>query len=161
PSDPNVFNGVTWHNYGVNFGGAGIYQGLGTQPGGVVVGIYPDALPWRGAPFSDADSTQRNYPSRARCYGLESITDGTSHTLMAGEVVKGKNSDLRGFTWWGDAASIGTYQSPNSSLADRINTSVENAPLWCVPDQGSPPCFMATEEFPSVYAFRSRHPGGV
>ncbi len=156
PSDLSIYNGVTWHNYTVNFGNGDIYQSLGTVPGGYSVGVYPDA-PWLGAPFSDSDTTQRFYPSRGQCYNFATITDGTSNTLMAGEVIKGKGRDLRGFTWWGDAVSTSAYLPPNSPLPD-----VQNAAGYCVyPFDNNPPCIAATGSFPPTYAFRSRHPGGV
>ena len=155
-SDLSLYNGVTWHNYTVNFGNGDIYQSLGGNPGGYAVGIYPDA-PWLGAPFSDSDSTQRNYPSRGACYGFAAITDGTSNTLMAGEVIKGQGGDLRGFTWWGDAVSTATYLPPNSSLPDIMGTTGT-----CNFTVGSkPPCAPATTALPPTLAFRSRHPGGV
>ncbi|MFO0950080.1 MAG: DUF1559 domain-containing protein [Isosphaeraceae bacterium] len=155
-SDPNLYSGVTWHNYTVNFGNGDIYQSLGPVPGGYSVGIYADA-PWLGAPFSDSDSTQRFYPTRARTYDFSSITDGTSNTIMAGEVIKGKGGDLRGFTWWGDAVSTSTYLPPNSRLPD-----VQNSSGYCkYPFQDNPPCVAATTQFPPTYAWRSRHPGGV
>lgn len=156
PSDLSVYNGVTWHNYTVNFGNADIYQSKGPVPGGYSVGVYPDA-PWLGAPFSDSDVTQNFYPTRASVYDFAAITDGTSNTLLCGEVIKGKGTDLRGFTWWGDAVSTSTYLPPNSRLPD-----VENSSGYCVyPFQDNPPCRAATTQFPPTYAFRSRHPGGV
>ena len=91
PSDMAFASGITWHNYTVNFGNADIYQCRAPTPGGYYRWeMYPDVV-WLGAAtFSDSDSTQRFYPSRAMCYGFASITDGTSNTLMAGEVIKGR-----------------------------------------------------------------------
>ncbi len=156
PSNLSFVSGVTSHNYTVNFGNGDIYQSLGPVPGGYAVGIYPDA-PWRGAPFSDSDSTQRYYPSRAACYGFAAITDGTSNTLMAGEVIKGQGNDFRGFTWWGDAVSTSTYLPPNSSLPDMMNSAT-----YCDNTvRSNPPCLPATTALPPTLAFRSRHPGGV
>jgi prepilin-type N-terminal cleavage/methylation domain-containing protein/prepilin-type processing-associated H-X9-DG protein len=155
-SNPSLFSGITWHNYTVNFGNADIYQSLGPVPGGYSVGVYPDVV-WLGAPFSDSDSTQRFYPTRAMCYGFASITDGTSNTLMAGEVIKGMGADLRGFTWWGDAVSTSTYLPPNSSLPDRMNSAG-----YCdATIRSNPPCLVSSTAFPPTIAFRSRHPGGV
>ncbi|RUL88122.1 DUF1559 domain-containing protein [Tautonia sociabilis] len=157
PSDPSLYSGVTWHNYTCNFGNADIYQSLGTVPGGYTVGIYPDVAQWQGAPFSDSDDTQNFYPSRKRVYDFASIRDGTSNTLLVGEVIKGKGGDLRGFTWWGDAVSTSTYLTPNSSLPD-----VQNSAGYCkYPLEDNPPCVAATSVMPPTYAFRSRHPGGV
>lgn len=154
-SEPAIYNGVTWHNYTCSFGNNDIYQGLGTVPGGYTVGRYIDA-PWLGAPFSDSDTTQSFYPSRGRCSTFASIVDGTSNTLMAGEVIKGRGRDLRGFTWWGDAVSTSAYLPPNSTLPD-----VQNSAGYCDFTQPNPPCRAATTAFPPTYAWRSKHPGGV
>jgi len=155
PSNTSVYNGVTWHNYTVNFGQSDIYQDLGTVPGGYAVGRYANA-PWAGAPFSDSDKSQSFYPSRGMCYGFGNITDGTSNTLLAGEVIKGQGADLRGFTWWGDAVSSSAYLAPNSPLPD-----VQNAAGYCDFNVKNPPCMAATTAFPPTYAWRSKHPGGV
>ncbi len=155
PSNLAIYNGVTWHNYTCNFGNGDIYQSLGTVPGGYAVGVYPDA-PWMGAPFSDSDSTQSFYPSRGRVASWANISDGTSNTLLAGEVIKGQGNDLRGFTRSADAVSTSTYLPPNSSLPD-----VQNTAGYCDFNVKNPPCRAATTAFPPTYGWRSKHPGGV
>jgi hypothetical protein len=73
---------------------------------------------FRGAPFAIAKAAE---PFKGKRFA--DITDGTSNTLMVGEVLQGKGSDLRGFTWWGDASQFTTYLAPNSPLPDRIYTA--------------------------------------
>jgi prepilin-type N-terminal cleavage/methylation domain-containing protein/prepilin-type processing-associated H-X9-DG protein len=151
PVDLNVLSGVTKHNYACNFGNADVYQGLkyDSTP-------YPDA-PWLGAPFSDVDKGLSQYPARGFCATFATITDGTSNTLMLAEVVQGQSTDLRGFTWWGDATGFMTYLIPNSRLPD-----VQNSSSYCLyPYQNNPPCITKTATQPATYAARSRHPGGV
>ncbi|MBX6316728.1 MAG: DUF1559 domain-containing protein, partial [Isosphaeraceae bacterium] len=119
PSDMPVavaaYNNITNHNYAVNFGNAGVYQQLDTSFTGIKYAT-PYPVPWLGAPFSDSDPS--NYPARQQVYNLASIIDGTSNTLMASEVVQGQNGDIRGFTWWGEAATFETWLAPNSPLPD-------------------------------------------
>lgn len=88
---------------------------------------------------------------------MKDIIDGTSNTLLIAEVLQGKERDLRGFTWWGDASSFTAYLPPNSTQPDRIYTAgyCENLP------QLNLPCDVSTGSAPTMFAARSRHPGGV
>jgi prepilin-type processing-associated H-X9-DG protein len=83
------------------------------------------------------------------------VVDGTSNTLLVGEVRQGQRSDLRGFTWWGDACQFSTYLAINSPLPDRIYTL-----SYCNPVRGMP-CDVSTAANPAMFASRSQHPGGV
>jgi prepilin-type processing-associated H-X9-DG protein len=51
---------------------------------------------------------------------IAAISDGTSNTMMAAEVLQGRGTsngnDLRGFTWWGGAAGFTTEFQPNSPI---------------------------------------------
>jgi prepilin-type N-terminal cleavage/methylation domain-containing protein/prepilin-type processing-associated H-X9-DG protein len=140
PSDPNagLFMpfGVSMHNYAVNFGNTTRTQGTYN---GVVFG---------GAPFSYNNKT----------FSLPGISDGTSNTLLAAEVLQGVSSgnitDLRGFTWWGPAAGFEGYFGPNSGSPDSLQfTSYCNN----LPDQGLPCVVTAVNQFGA----RSKHTGGV
>ena len=131
---------ITSHNYAVNYGNTHYGQ---SNLNGVI---------FAGAPFSPIASTTQ----APQELGFHSILDGTSNTLMIGEVRQGFGSDLRGFTWWGDASGFETYLAPNSPLPDRIYTSV-----YCNNNLRNPPCAVSTSSDPTMFAARSRHPGGV
>ena len=103
-----------------------------------------------GSPLGDYDQ-----PARATV-GFNAITDGLSNTLLLSEVVVGQGQDLRGFSWWGDAATFEAFSTPNSSFPD-----VLFSPLYCINQSPNPPCTSATTALPEMYAARSRHPGGV
>jgi prepilin-type N-terminal cleavage/methylation domain-containing protein len=137
PSDtPNApVSHITSHNYGVNYGNTGYAQQANLN--GVV---------FEGAPFT-----------RGKAFRFAEITDGLSNTLLASELVQGQRRDLRGFTWWGDASGFESYLSPNTSQPDIIYID-----YYCDPDLPNPPCSGdPTATAPSMYASRSRHPGGV
>jgi prepilin-type N-terminal cleavage/methylation domain-containing protein/prepilin-type processing-associated H-X9-DG protein len=163
PSDQPVavpaYNNLTEHNYAVNFGNAGMFQELTTNYAGVAsptpAGQYLGGT-WLGAPFSDSDISF--YPSRQRTYNLSTITDGTSNTLMAAEVIQSQDSSIRGFTWWGDAATFETWLAPNSPLPDMTQGYCSTIfPKIALPN---PPCANTSVQGPT-YGSRSRHPGGV
>jgi prepilin-type N-terminal cleavage/methylation domain-containing protein/prepilin-type processing-associated H-X9-DG protein len=149
---------ITEHNYAVNFGNAGLFQELQTSINGMTYATpYYGGGAWLGAPFSDSDPS--SYPSRQRTYSIASITDGTSNTLMASEVIQSHDTSYRGFTWWGDAASFETWLAPNSPLPDVTQGYCTTLfPLIMSPN---PPCTNATGTQGPTYAARSRHPGGV
>jgi len=171
PSDTAVANsaysGLTEHNYAVNMGNAGFFQELTTSSNNMTYAkpYYPNGA-WLGAPFSDMDPS--NYPSRQRTYNLSSITDGTSNTLMAAEVIQGQNGDIRGFSWWGDSSCFETWLAPNSPLPDVVQSSSYCGPgpngtpkLFPQIDTPNPPCTTTTATAGPTYAARSRHPGGL
>ncbi|MFO0906212.1 MAG: DUF1559 domain-containing protein [Pirellulales bacterium] len=144
PSDQTnaPIGGITSHNYAVNVGNTGAYG----QPA-VLNGVTHG-----GAPFQF-----QNPGGGWGVFGLADILDGTSNTMMVGEVLQGRGTDLRGFTWWGDASGFSAYLGPNSKLPDAIYTSAycNNQPLQNLP------CVVASSSYPSMFAARSRHPGGV
>jgi prepilin-type N-terminal cleavage/methylation domain-containing protein/prepilin-type processing-associated H-X9-DG protein len=158
---------VSFHNYVVNFGSFGYYQQLSTAPSGYGGTTFSTPYPpgtWSGAPFSDAEPSF--YPARLQVYPFASITDGLSNTLMASECIQGHafngTQDLRGFTWWGEAAAFETWLAPNSPLPD-----VEESTSYCPANYPAmaplnPPCTAPYTTSQGVtYAARSRHPGGV
>jgi len=165
PSDsPATYTGafpLTYHNYVVNFGSGGVYQQLTTASVGGT--FFSNAYPpgnWSGAPFSDSDLSF--YPSRHATYNFATITDGLSNTLMASETVQGTGGDLRGFTWWGEAATFETWLAPNSPLPDVQETSGYCAAVYPAIKLPNPPCIGPyTTNQGTTYAARSRHPGGV
>jgi prepilin-type processing-associated H-X9-DG protein len=153
---------ITNHNYAVNYGNTSFFQtAIPTTP----------PVNFLGAPFAAyTGSTSDDGPSTAalavtfpRIYGkpqpLAVITDGTSSTLMAAEILQGRGTDLRGFSWWGGASGFVTYMSPNSSSPDIVTggnctSTVANPRMPCT---NAP----ATAIAPRMMGSRSLHTGGV
>jgi prepilin-type N-terminal cleavage/methylation domain-containing protein len=150
PSDtPNApLEEVTSHNYACNYGNTELYQEV---YGGV---------PFGGAPFTDIGADPTHQTPGQPTARFANITDGTSNTALAAEVVQGHGADLRGFTWYGPSSGFTAYIGPNSKSPD-----VLTLPEQCVyPYETNPPCSYenAPGAGPSVVmAARSRHPGGV
>jgi prepilin-type N-terminal cleavage/methylation domain-containing protein/prepilin-type processing-associated H-X9-DG protein len=143
PSAP--LGGITSHNYAVNFGnlpvdynpGAGYDTHHFASFGGVNYG---------GAPFDQNRTTT-----------WQQITDGTSNTLLAAEVIQGQRNDLRGFTWWGHGAIFVAWIGPNSGSPDVL---YDNS--YCDPATPNPPCIgPASAANPVMMGARSRHTGGL
>jgi prepilin-type N-terminal cleavage/methylation domain-containing protein/prepilin-type processing-associated H-X9-DG protein len=168
PTDiPNApIGNITSHNYALNAGNTSLFQ---TEiPIGCAVGS-PGCTPFLGAPFNwytgstSADSTvpyTSGNPANGimgRPVKIAEITDGTSNTLMASEVIQGRLTDLRGFTWWGGAAGFVTYIGPNSTSPDVVTGGI------CLSgQQGNPPCVDAsTNTLPRMMGARSLHTNGV
>jgi prepilin-type N-terminal cleavage/methylation domain-containing protein len=133
---------ITSHNYAANFGNTS--YGQHTTLNGVRFGKAPFSYIANGA-------------QHKKQHTMASMTDGTSHTMLVAEVVQGEERDLRGFSWWGDASSFTTYLAPNSLQPDRIYTSYycNNKP------EKNLPCAVSSGSNPTMFASRSRHPGGV
>ncbi len=131
---------MTSHNYAANYGNTGYAQGTVS---GVVFG---------GAPFGPVSATTLD-----KIVGFSAVIDGTSNTILVGEVLQGQGQDLRGFIWWGDASGFTAFLPPNSPLPDRIYSL-----SYC---QNNPklnlPCDLADTTNPTMFAMRSRHPGGA
>lgn len=168
PSDmPNgPIGATTWdgksvriqsHSYAANYGNTITYftEGAAHPADPTVIHL--------GAPFGYVPAGTNNAeingtapPSRRYCYDFASIMDGTSNTLLVSEVIIGQGSDLRGFSWWSDASGFTTFLPPNSPLPDRIYST-----NYCVPTPPNPPCDISSSTWPTMFASRSRHPGGV
>ena len=107
----SAINGVTYactsQNYAANFGNTTVLQ------------ADYQGIPFGGAPFVDIGSPLGDYDQPARAtVGFNAITDGLSNTMLLSEVVVGQGQDLRGFSWWGDAATFEAFSTPNSSFPD-------------------------------------------
>jgi prepilin-type processing-associated H-X9-DG protein len=135
----------TSQSYAANFGNTTVLQ------------VDYQGITFAGAPFVDIGSPMGDHDQPARAtVGLGAITDGTSNTMLLSEVVVGQGLDVRGFSWWGDAATFEAFSTPNSSFPD-----VLFSPLYCLNRAPNPPCTAATTALPEMNAARSRHPGGV
>jgi prepilin-type N-terminal cleavage/methylation domain-containing protein/prepilin-type processing-associated H-X9-DG protein len=137
--------GCTSQNYAVNYGNT-------TQRQEDLPGVS-----FGGSPFGDMGSplADHDLPAR-RPSTLAEIRDGLSTTLLGSEVVVGQGRDLRGFSWWGDAATFVTSLGPNSDEPD-----VLFSPYYCEDRRPNPPCTFTAPGRPDLYGARSRHPGGV
>ena len=70
-----------------------------------------------------------------RLSGSARSSTGSRNTLLASEVVVGQGLDLRGFSWWGDAATFETFLPPNSSFPDVLFSA-----YYCINQSPNPPC---------------------
>lgn len=144
PSDDELspFSNITNHNYAANYGNTSYAQGT-------VQGVA-----FQGAPFGNYNASSGNI---RKGKNFSTITDGLSNTTLVAEVIQGVGSDLRGFSWWGDASSTTAFLGPNSASPDRIYTAG-----FCnnLPQRGLP-CAVSGGSTPTMFASRSRHPTGV
>jgi prepilin-type N-terminal cleavage/methylation domain-containing protein/prepilin-type processing-associated H-X9-DG protein len=138
PATGNPPRSATYHNYVVNFGNTAIDESANWQ-----VATF-NGFTFQGAPFT-----------RGRPVRLIRITDGSSNTLLASEVIIGQGHDLRGLTWWGSGSGFETSLRPNDSAPD-LSWSDSS---WCNPTPPNPPCAFRTNAY--VFGARSRHTGGV
>ncbi|MEW4571147.1 DUF1559 domain-containing protein [Tautonia sp. JC769] len=152
---------TTSQNYVVNYGNT-----VTDQRATYDNAIYPGTpVQFGGAPFSDLFAPGTGTGGR-RVYGINTINDGTTNTLLVSEVIVGTGSgggaysapyDLRGFSWWSSAAVFSGLMPPNTSYPD-----VTESNSYCIyPFQNNPPCTGPTTELPRVNFARSEHPGGV
>lgn len=139
------FSDITSHNYSVNFGNTAVDYNPGAGYDTRQLQSY-NGVTFGGAPFGQNEA-----------FGWKDVTDGTSHTLLAAEVVQGQQGDLRGFSWWGHGAIFVGWIGPNSSSPDVIYAS-----QYCVDKLPNPPCIApGSATNPVMMGARSRHPGGV
>jgi prepilin-type N-terminal cleavage/methylation domain-containing protein/prepilin-type processing-associated H-X9-DG protein len=144
----HTWAGTSYHNYAANFGNTAVGDSYTT--GVMRTESSYNGLAFAGAPFRYHDPQQ-----------LADITDGASNTLMLAEVVQGQRIDLRGFTWWGDAAAFVTSLRPNDSNPDVVTHAD-----YCDANPPNPPANCTGVNTADgyalrVFAARSRHPGGV
>jgi prepilin-type N-terminal cleavage/methylation domain-containing protein/prepilin-type processing-associated H-X9-DG protein len=135
---PGSGNHVTYHSYVVNFGNTSIDESATWQTASY------NGFTFQGAPFLPGKPTR-----------LALITDGTSSTLLASEVIIGQRNDLRGNTWWATGSGFVVSLKPNDTAPDLSWSSS----AWCDSTPPNPPCAFHTNGF--VFGARSRHAGGV
>jgi prepilin-type processing-associated H-X9-DG protein len=148
---------ITSQSYVVNFGNLHTIQPASYNN-----------VPFGGAPFSDIDGRLSGVALGTNgqyVFNFSSIMDGLSNTMLNSEIIVGTGTggqysasyDLRGFSWWGSAASFVGWLTPNSTLPDVTESSG-----YCVyPYAMNPPCTAPTTALPKMNGARSRHPGGV
>jgi prepilin-type N-terminal cleavage/methylation domain-containing protein/prepilin-type processing-associated H-X9-DG protein len=164
PSDiASSVGSTTQHNYAVNAGNTSLFQ------------IALNGVPFGGAPFpyynwawtQNADVRKQfteTYPD-ADAYGvsqpagpqvkLVNITDGTSNTLMASEVIQGQGgNDYRGFTWWGGAAAFTGWNTPNSGTDVMEGAGCNVAATYNLPCVAT-----SSTALPRMAVARSQHNG--
>jgi prepilin-type processing-associated H-X9-DG protein len=151
PSDPNMVTVDTGGfpiykaNYMVNWGNTTYWQDAQNNP---FAGPLPGGpVPFLGAPFA-----------LDQAYGLNTLTDGSSGTLLASEVkialFNGTAQDHRGDVFNDDynCTMFMAYTTPNTKTADQVTS-------YCVfPYTTNPPC---NGNSPPFNAARSYHAGGV
>jgi prepilin-type N-terminal cleavage/methylation domain-containing protein/prepilin-type processing-associated H-X9-DG protein len=164
PSDPNgatIEEPTTAYprakaDYMVNWGNMHYYQDQ-------LPSTMPNPWTWTGGPFGPPLNVLSflGAPFQAnKSIGVQSITDGTSNTLLMSEVVvgtnKGNNSDHRGDIYNDDynCTMFMAVTPPNSRIPDQ-----HGATTYCqYPNALNPPC---NANSPVFNAARSFHSGGV
>ncbi len=166
PSAAN--NGITCHNYAVNYGNTNFYHTTvsGVAFGGAPFRCYPagwlsDTAMQARYSWAQPDSDkwvefQQHGKAGQPQQPLGQILDGSSNTLMMAEVVQGQGGDLRGFSWWGNASGFTTFNLPNANAPDVMTGGTCNvARTWNLPCTT-----LNSQQFPKMSAARSRHTGG-
>src|SRR5207245_1355111 len=157
------------HNYAINIGNTSFYQNTlnGVTFGGAPFTLWPHS--WGPASGCMLATYARAYPDHdalAKCsapfagppqFAIGQITDGTSNTFMAAEVIQGQGGDLRGFTWWGGSSGFTTYNPPNANAPDVMRGGAcDSAATYNIPCTT-----IATDALPNMMAARSKHSGGL
>jgi prepilin-type processing-associated H-X9-DG protein len=147
-------------DYMVNFGNASWDQDGSVKNTSKSYNPFtPGGTPVPPAPYTTVTFMPSPFASE-KSYGIQSITDGTSNTLLLSEVKigvnQGTNSDHRGDLYNDDknCFEFHTYTTPNTTYPDQMQG-------YCLyPNATNPPC-TSTSVNASFNAARSFHPGGV
>ena len=135
---------ATKHNYVANFGNT-VRRGLPiditfTACATPTADGSNGCFQYLGAPFKvtspDNGATgDAARPAKLQPVGLLAISDGTSNTLMFGEIKVGQQGtfgvttntpgsrDMRGVIWWGPSATFSTFYAPNTKSNDQFQSN--------------------------------------
>jgi prepilin-type N-terminal cleavage/methylation domain-containing protein/prepilin-type processing-associated H-X9-DG protein len=91
------------------------------------------------------------------CNSFASISDGTSATILIGELILGTNDSYRGLHSYDESAVVMFSYPPNSTIPDRELYCTPEASLQQPPEA---PCIQGVKNQP-LSSSRSYHPGGV
>jgi len=164
PAGSGAFHGIRKMNYVVNLGNTGWWNDVIVNgrykmlpPAAEADDPYASGTPviYQGAPFT----LEGNLDEKIQ-FGLETLIDGTSNTLMAAEVIQGIGGpdswDLRGLAYWGYGAGFSTLILPNADLPDRMQST-----SYFINEPPNPPAALFDADHPIMLGARSKHPGGV
>jgi prepilin-type N-terminal cleavage/methylation domain-containing protein/prepilin-type processing-associated H-X9-DG protein len=165
PSDDAPGRGYTHGSIDHTYGRSNYVVCLGSDTFTYEHEIFP--VPWQIVgvflrnPPGEAENDGAFVPGKGR--KLREFTDGTSHTVLASEVISGKDDeglafDARGLWAWPNmGGSIYTHKfTPNAGNPDEIYNNE------CGDFQGpGMPCGHGTLQWKHFASARSTHPGGV
>lgn len=173
PSDtPQLWGTRTKHNYVLNAGNTTFFQV--NLPLRCVTGTA-GCTQFLGAPFGWYEFSDLNWDSTnpwtvppsnpndgrmGRPRTIAEITDGTSNTMMASEVLQGRGDSLQGFTWWGGGAGFTAFNLPNTTAQDVLTGGI--CPTAAQQLNPLAPCTTVSTAAQARLAYaRSLHTGGV
>ncbi|MFO0807360.1 MAG: DUF1559 domain-containing protein [Gemmataceae bacterium] len=142
---------ATAHNYAANYGNTTRTRTKCYPSTSTTLPCPLGDTTFGGAPFNSSFQGKVNVR-------LTDIGDGTSNTIMVGEVRQPKEAagktDVRGLIWYGPAGGFETYYTPNTDSPDQIQFDAycNNQPTLGLP------CRLATSY---IFSARSNHAGGV
>jgi prepilin-type N-terminal cleavage/methylation domain-containing protein/prepilin-type processing-associated H-X9-DG protein len=144
PSDSatKTWNNTPNYNYAVNLGNTTVQS---TNPF--------NGVSYKGGPFKWSNSSTTGYS-----YKIRDIVDGTSNTILLGEIRQGQNGqDLRGLIWYVPHVGFTSHYPPNTSVPDNLSSG------FCVAANSAIglPCQGTSSSAPLNFSARSMHTGGV
>jgi prepilin-type N-terminal cleavage/methylation domain-containing protein/prepilin-type processing-associated H-X9-DG protein len=160
------------HNYTVNYGNTALDSYTRTmtvaETGNTSAGgSYGDSCADPTPTLNDGAVTVTYAPAPfnpslfKQSLNLVQITDGTSNTLMFGEVLQGDTADSRGWLTYGTANGVTTFYAPNSASSDIPSACTSTVQNPCTTSQSILTPAPASGISRRIWAVRSRHAGGA